>query len=112
MFSGTIPGPVLTGVVIDSACALWQDLCGSRGSCWFYDRFEMSWRLFLWWTAVKISSASLFLLSIKFYKPQDTDTTHSTRIDVTVFTTDVEHSENNQNITANGSLRQLQESQL
>ncbi|XP_053378274.1 solute carrier organic anion transporter family member 4A1-like [Mercenaria mercenaria] len=75
---GTIPGPVLTGSVIDSACALWQDICGSRGSCWFYDRFEMSWRLFAWWVAVKIFSAVTFFASSKLHKPLKEDTDSKT----------------------------------
>ncbi|KAJ8308424.1 hypothetical protein KUTeg_013298 [Tegillarca granosa] len=66
---GTIPGPVLTGYVIDTSCSVWQDLCGEQGSCWFYDRQEMSWRLFTWWCAVKVFSGTTFFLSSLFYKP-------------------------------------------
>ena len=80
---------MLTGVVIDSACALWQDLCGTRGSCWFYDRFEMSWRLFVWWIAVKIFSAIMFLLSSKFYKAPVVEIHTVTETDVTIVATEV-----------------------
>ncbi|XP_021361731.1 solute carrier organic anion transporter family member 4A1-like [Mizuhopecten yessoensis] len=64
---GTIPGPVLTGFVIDSSCALWQDLCGAKGSCYVYDRYEMGWRLFLWWIAVKLFSAVAFFIASVMY---------------------------------------------
>ncbi|XP_062619920.1 solute carrier organic anion transporter family member 4A1-like, partial [Saccostrea cucullata] len=65
---GTIPGPVLTGYVIDTACGLWQDLCGARGSCGVYDRYEMSWRLFAWWSCVKVFSGTMFILAMIFWK--------------------------------------------
>lgn len=70
--SGTIPGPVLTGFVIDTSCALWQILCDdSKGSCYVYDRYEMGWRLFLWWISVKLFSAVFFFIaSIKYKNPQ------------------------------------------
>ncbi|XP_060063073.1 solute carrier organic anion transporter family member 4A1-like [Ylistrum balloti] len=70
---GTIPGPVLTGYVIDSSCALWQDLCGIEGSCYVYDRYEMGWRLFLWWIAVKLFSAVTFFLASIMYKSKTLD---------------------------------------
>lgn len=66
--TGTIPGPVLTGYVIDSACGLWQDLCGERGSCEVYDRYEMSWRLFTWWCCVKVFSGAMYILTMIFWK--------------------------------------------
>ncbi|XP_033734178.1 solute carrier organic anion transporter family member 4A1-like isoform X2 [Pecten maximus] len=71
---GTIPGPVLTGYVIDSSCALWQDRCGTEGSCYVYDRYEMGWRLFLWWIAVKLFSAIAFFLASVLYKYKNNDT--------------------------------------
>ena len=110
--SGTIPGPVLTGVVIDSACALWQDLCGSQGSCWFYDRFEMSWRLFVWWITVKMFSASMFLLSSKFYTAPEVDTEDVTDIDITIVTAHTNDSEPNLSEKRNGYHEPIPESQL
>ncbi|XP_071797288.1 solute carrier organic anion transporter family member 3A1-like [Asterias amurensis] len=40
---GSIPFPYLYGACIDSACLVWQSLCGERGSCAVYDieRFRM-----------------------------------------------------------------------
>ncbi|KAK3093809.1 hypothetical protein FSP39_020494, partial [Pinctada imbricata] len=70
---GTIPGPVLTGYVIDQSCGLWQDFCGERGSCWVYDRTQMSWRLFVWWVCVKVFSGVLFLISSCLVKEADYD---------------------------------------
>ena len=66
--TGTIPGPVLTGTVLDSACQLWQSTCTGRGSCWVYDRTGMSLRLFLWWVAVKVVSLLFLLLAYLFYR--------------------------------------------
>ncbi|CAC5400498.1 SLCO4A [Mytilus coruscus] len=65
---GTIPGPVLTGSVLDTSCDVWQDTCGTKGSCWVYDRTDMSWKLFVWWCAVKVTSSIGFFIGGKFYK--------------------------------------------
>ena len=66
--AGTIPGPILTGTVLDSACQLWQNTCSGRGSCWVYDRTGMSLRLFLWWVAVKVTSLFFLWLAYSYYK--------------------------------------------
>ena len=41
---GTIPGPILFGVVFDSSCLFWQEDCGRRGNCWVYDNSSLSIR--------------------------------------------------------------------
>lgn len=102
---GTIPGPVLTGSVIDSACALWQDICGSRGACWVYNRFEMSWRLFAWWIAVKIFSALTFYLSSKLHKSPRQDSNSSTLNDDD--TDDVNDMNNKDTITSESVIHGL-----
>nr|XP_014286184.2 solute carrier organic anion transporter family member 2A1 [Halyomorpha halys] len=33
-----IPGPILFGYIIDSSCLIWEENCGVKGSCTFYDR--------------------------------------------------------------------------
>jgi len=44
MLAGTIPGPLLMGVIFDSTCMLWQNDCGTQGSCMFYDNVGLSLR--------------------------------------------------------------------
>ena len=42
---GSIPGPILFGVIIDLTCLLWQTRqcdAGSSGSCWIYDSTNMA----------------------------------------------------------------------
>ena len=34
---GTIPGPILGGLVFDSTCLLWQEEDGIQGNCWIHD---------------------------------------------------------------------------
>ena len=41
---GSIPGPILFGVVFDSVCVYWQYECGRRGNCWVYDNTNLSLR--------------------------------------------------------------------
>ena len=39
---GFVPGPIVFGAVVDSACLIWQSECGQRGNCWVYDRPTLS----------------------------------------------------------------------
>ena len=41
---GTIPGPIIFGVIFDSTCIFWQEDCGRRGNCWLYDNAALSRR--------------------------------------------------------------------
>ena len=34
---GSIPGPIIFGIIIDSACLFWQFDCDRRGNCWVYN---------------------------------------------------------------------------
>ncbi|GFT65176.1 solute carrier organic anion transporter family member 3A1 [Nephila pilipes] len=34
---GFIPYPIVFGVLVDSACLVWEKSCGETGNCWFYD---------------------------------------------------------------------------
>jgi len=39
---GSIPGPLVFGLVIDDACLLWQTTDGAVGSCLVYDNYAFS----------------------------------------------------------------------
>lgn len=43
---GSIPGPIVFGVIFDSACIYWQYECGERGHCWVYDNDNLKLRAF------------------------------------------------------------------
>ena len=38
---GSIPGPIVFGVIIDSACLFWQFECDRRGNCWVYNNVAL-----------------------------------------------------------------------
>lgn len=40
--TGSIPGPIAFGSLIDISCTLWQDQCGHQGSCYHYHNAAMS----------------------------------------------------------------------
>lgn len=44
---GTIPGPVLLGLLMDNACNVWQITCDERQSCWIYDANKMFLAVFV-----------------------------------------------------------------
>ena len=66
--SGTIPGPILIGVMIDASCSLWDDGCAVRGSCWVYDNLDMSKRIFIVLVVLKIISLGFNILAYFVYK--------------------------------------------
>ena len=68
-FTGSIPGPIFTGAMIDASCSLWEDDCGVRGSCWVYNNHNMSLRLFILTIVLKILSIGFNILAIFVYKP-------------------------------------------
>lgn len=43
---GSIPGPLLYGVIFDTSCIYWQEECGRRGNCWVYNNNSISVRAF------------------------------------------------------------------
>ena len=76
---GTVPGPILFGVVFDGACTVWQQDCGQQGSCWIYDNFLLGRNLLILSVGVKCVSAIFFGISLALYKcPATMTTTQST----------------------------------
>lgn len=70
---GTIPGPVLLGTVIDSACAVWQTSCSGRGQCWVYNMADLNLRLGLFWSLTSVASAVIcFMASRRLSDVSDT----------------------------------------
>ena len=41
---GSIPGPIVFGVIFDSACIYWKYECSRRGNCWVYNNSHLSER--------------------------------------------------------------------
>ncbi|XP_063684732.1 solute carrier organic anion transporter family member 4A1-like isoform X2 [Bolinopsis microptera] len=65
---GTIPGPVLFGIIIDSACAVWQRGCdGSYGSCWEHDTTKLVYSVSAAFIVVKILSDVFLFLTWRLY---------------------------------------------
>ncbi|XP_033109637.1 solute carrier organic anion transporter family member 4A1-like [Anneissia japonica] len=66
---GSVPGPVIFGAVIDKTCILWEDSCGSQGSCWLYsNRMFSRYSLYIG-LAVKVCSLVFLTLALITYKP-------------------------------------------
>ena len=67
--TGTIPGPVLYGAVIDSSCDVWGKNCGHRTSCLLYNKSKMGGYLALLGIGFTSLSVFCFILAYKLYKP-------------------------------------------
>ena len=64
----------MLGTIMDSACKVWQYLCGGEpGSCWIYRKTDMGVRLFVWWIIVKLLSMLFNFLAQYFYKSKETE---------------------------------------
>ncbi|XP_056370336.1 solute carrier organic anion transporter family member 4C1 isoform X2 [Oenanthe melanoleuca] len=67
---GTIPGPILFGVAIDSSCTLWDiNECEIKGACWVYDNERMAYLLMGISAACKIITIVFAFMAVYFYKP-------------------------------------------
>nr|XP_018913337.1 PREDICTED: solute carrier organic anion transporter family member 4C1-like [Bemisia tabaci] len=42
---GYIPGPIVYGKLLDSACLVAGKTCGGAGNCWLYDNKRLGFRL-------------------------------------------------------------------
>ncbi|XP_052249531.1 solute carrier organic anion transporter family member 4C1-like [Dreissena polymorpha] len=65
---GTVPGPILFGVIIDSTCVTWREKCGHHASCWIYDNDQLSRNFFLLVVCLKLGAITMFILAHQLYK--------------------------------------------
>ncbi|KAJ7335736.1 hypothetical protein JRQ81_013677 [Phrynocephalus forsythii] len=67
---GTIPGPILFGISIDSTCTLWSvDKCGIKGACWTYNNSKMAIMLMVISACSKAVSIVFIFISHFLYNP-------------------------------------------
>lgn len=67
--AGSIPGPLIFGVIIDNVCVVWQDKCTEQGSCWIYDSGLLGQRLYILAVCVKAVTICLLFIALRLYKP-------------------------------------------
>ena len=68
---GSIPGPIVFGAILDSACIYWRRECGVQGNCWVYDNQQISFRLlFLAVSGLLANCVCTFLTWILYPKKQ------------------------------------------
>lgn len=66
---GSIPGPILFGVIFDSSCVYWQFDCGRRGNCWVYNNNQISLRAYFITTVGVAVNLVCMVLCWVFYPP-------------------------------------------
>ncbi|XP_002714000.1 solute carrier organic anion transporter family member 4C1 isoform X1 [Oryctolagus cuniculus] len=72
---GTIPGPIIFGVIIDSTCILWDiNECGIKGACWLYNNIKMAHMLVAISVTCKIITIFFNGLAVFLYKPPPSGT--------------------------------------
>nr|XP_044989012.1 solute carrier organic anion transporter family member 4C1 [Jaculus jaculus] len=72
---GTIPGPIIFGITIDSTCILWDiNDCGIKGACWIYDNIKMAHMLVAISVTCKVITMFFNGLAIFLYKPPPSGT--------------------------------------
>lgn len=68
MLPGTMPGPMLFGSAFDAACTVWQETCGERGSCFFYNTKYLGYYMLVTAGSIKFGACVFMLLAWKLYK--------------------------------------------
>ncbi|XP_039272956.2 solute carrier organic anion transporter family member 4A1-like [Styela clava] len=66
---GLIPLPIILGLVLDSSCLVWEEVCGECGSCKLYDNASMTKYMTILFTVPKALSVCCILLALITYKP-------------------------------------------
>ncbi|XP_066269957.1 solute carrier organic anion transporter family member 4C1-like isoform X2 [Branchiostoma lanceolatum] len=66
---GVIPGPIITGAILDSACLLWGESCGQTGACLVYDNQHMGYGFLALMLSAKALATILFVIAYVSYKP-------------------------------------------
>jgi hypothetical protein len=57
LFTAFIPGPIIMGALIDSACRLWNtQACGAKGACLVYDLDSLRIKMHLYVAIVKTAA--------------------------------------------------------
>jgi len=73
---GTIPSPIVFGIILDSACVYWQQECGVQGNCWVYNNQKSSFRLLFLGSSGLVANCIFAFLTWLFYpKTQPLDRT-------------------------------------
>ena len=68
--SGSLPGAIIFGLLLDSSCILWNEECGVRGQCHLYDRVKASVYIVLFGIGMKIVAIACFIVMLVTYKPR------------------------------------------
>ncbi len=71
-FSGTVPGPIIYGRLLDESCVVWREKCDSRLSCWVYDSNTMARNIFLLMIGTCVVSGIFLFLALRLYRPPHT----------------------------------------
>lgn len=65
---GSVPGPIVFGILLDSSCLLWETNCDGSANCWLYDN-KMSAQGFLILTAsCEVIATTCLILALATYK--------------------------------------------
>ncbi|XP_008574554.1 PREDICTED: solute carrier organic anion transporter family member 4C1, partial [Galeopterus variegatus] len=85
---GTIPGPIIFGITIDSTCTLWDITeCEIKGACLIYDNIKMAHMLVAICVICKIITIFFNGLAVFLYKPPPSGTEVSFQSQNAVMTT-------------------------
>lgn len=68
---GTIPGPVVLGLLIDKSCLLWEDSCDGSRTCWLYQNSELSLVFFFITLLANVGGLIFLLGALLSYRTPD-----------------------------------------
>ena len=73
-FSGSFPGTVLFGSILDHSCVLWEEKCSGTGSCLYYNNSTMAFYMLALVSAAKVLSSMCSCLAWRLYKKKNSTT--------------------------------------
>ncbi|XP_071507212.1 solute carrier organic anion transporter family member 4A1-like [Diadema antillarum] len=79
---GTVPGPVVFGLLIDSTCLIWEEDCEGGRTCWMYDNGNLATYTLIMTVCLRILSLVFFVGALIAHKPiGENDATNEEKAD-------------------------------
>lgn len=69
---GTVPGPIVFGLLIDKSCMIWEDQCDGLRNCWLYENGQFAMYMFVIVFSCRAISILFYLAAYFLYSPAET----------------------------------------
>lgn len=81
--TGSVPGPIVFGALIDQTCLIWEYDCDGAGTCWMYDNKQFAYYTLILVVSGRLLSLFCYAGSYFTHKPIGDDEGYPLTNDVT-----------------------------